>query len=98
MTYDFNKPYVNKSEMHDYLAIDKDVSSKYGALVKASLLSNREYQHRYDRLHNSQKMKTPPLSGRIFQGYLVVRNLDCKNEYETWIPDHAFEEIYRKNK
>lgn len=95
--YDFNKPYTKKSDLSVFTASDKETSKRYGSHVKALFLSNREYQHRYDKLHKQHKMKRPPLSGRIFGGYLVVRNLNSKNEYETWIPDYAFEEIYIKS-
>jgi hypothetical protein len=39
-------------------------------------------------------MKPEPSHSRIFPGYLVVRKIDTKSEYETWMPDHVFEEIY----
>ncbi len=96
MGYDYSKQYMDKFAMDEYRAIDTDVKKRYGNVVRAIPLSNREFQHRYDKLSNSRKMKPPPSSGRIFAGYLVVRNIGSKNEYETWIPDHAFEEIYEK--
>ena len=81
--------------MDKYIATDGDVSKRYGR-IRAIPISNCEYQHRYDKLSESRKMKPPPLSGRIFAGYLAIRNLDSETEYETWIPDDAFEEIYAK--
>ena len=95
--YDFNKPYTKKSDLSIFIASDKETRKRYGNHVKALFLSNREYQFRYDKFHKQHKMKKPPLSGRIFGGYLVVRNLNTTNEYETWIPDHAFEEIYKES-
>lgn len=95
--YDFNKPYTKKSDLSIFTATDKETRKRYGNSVKALYLSNREYKFRYDKLHKQHKMKKPPLSGRIFGGYLVVRNLNTTNEYETWIPDHAFEEIYKES-
>jgi len=97
MPYDFNKKYSPNSEFDEFIAIENDTAKKFGKTVRAILLSNREYQHRYDKLHIEQKMKNPPLSGRIFQGYIVVRNIGKKSEYETWIPDSTFEEIYSKD-
>lgn len=87
---------MDKHAMDDYVATDAKVRKRYGEVVKAIPVSNREYQHRYDKLKESRQMKAPPLSGRIFPGYLVIRNLSADSEYETWIPDGAFEEIYEK--
>ena len=96
MGYDFSKKYMDKSAMDKYRATDASISKKYGSFVRAISISNREYQHRYDKLSDSREMKPPPSSGRIFLGYLVIRNLGSEKEYETWIPDHAFEEIYER--
>jgi hypothetical protein len=41
-------------------------------------------------------MKKPPSCGRYFSGFLVVRNLGRKNQYETWMPEVVFEELYKK--
>ena len=41
-------------------------------------------------------MKPPPSCGRIFPGYLVVRNLGKSDQYETWMPDHVFDELYER--
>ena len=94
MGYDFTKKFIDKFAMNEYLAKDPEIRRRYGKVVRAIEISNREYQHRYDKLSDTRNMKEPPSSGRIFSGYLVVRNIDTENEYETWIPDHAFEEIY----
>ena len=96
MGYDFSKTYMDKAAMDQYIATDGQVSKRYGRIIRAIPISNREYQHRYDKLSNSREMKPPPLSGRIFPGYLTIRNLDSDSEYETWIPEEAFEEIYTK--
>ena len=96
MGYDYSKKYMDKAAMDEYVAIVANISKRYGKFVRAVPISNREYQHRYDKLNESRDMKEPPSSGRIFSGYLVVRNINSKDEYETWIPDHAFEEIYTK--
>jgi len=57
-------------------------------------LSNIEYKIRFERFNQTSNMKAPPKTGRIFDGYLVIRKLGANDEYETWIPDDAFEEIY----
>lgn len=97
MSYDHNKKYLPNSEFEEFIPTDHDVAKKYGKIVRAMVLSNREYQHRFDKLSTKFKMKEPPLSGRIFRGYIVVRNVGNKSEYETWMPDHVFEEIYSKD-
>ena len=97
MPHDHNKKYLPNSEFEEFISIEHNVTKKYGKIVRAMLLSNREYQHRFDKLNTKYKMKEPPLSGRIFRGYIVVRNVDKKSEYKTWMPDHVFEEIYSKD-
>jgi hypothetical protein len=97
MPHDHNKQYLPNSEFKEFISTENDVAKKYGKIVRAMLLSNREYQHRFDKLNTKYKMKEPPLSGRIFRGYIVVRNIGKKSEYETWMPDHVFEEIYSKD-
>jgi hypothetical protein len=89
---------MDKSAMAKYAATEANTAKKYGRVVRALAISNREYQHRYDKLFETREMKPPPSSGRIFPGYLVVRKLNSPHEYETWIPDHAFEEVYEKLK
>jgi len=79
-----------------YSCTDNEQSKRYGLEVRAMELSNREYQHRFDKFNDSRTMKKPPSSGRIFSGYLVVRNLEKKSQYETWIPVDGFEESYQK--
>ena len=94
-TYDFNRPFADSSTFPFYTAIDGDVASRYGRTVQAMAMSNAEYDIRYKRLPNSNNMKPPPNHTRIFGGYLVVRKLDTPDQYETWMPDHAFEDVYR---
>lgn len=95
MGYDYSKKYMDKWAMDSFAALDMETAGRYGKLVQAVYISNREYQHRYDKLKDSRTMKPPPLSGRIFPGYLVIRKLGTKQEYETWIPDEAFQEMYK---
>lgn len=96
MSFDHSRKMMDKHAMEKFIATSSEIAKKYGKVVRAVSVSNREYQHRFDTLSKSRNMKPPPSSGRIFPGYLVVRNLDTSEEYETWIPDHAFEEIYQK--
>ena len=93
--FDFERPFVEASTLPLYVAIDREVAQRYGHLVHASELSNAEYDRRYKRLCNANQMKPPPSHGRIFGGFLVVRKLGTSEQYETWMPDHAFEESYR---
>ena len=85
---------MDKHAMDRYQAVNADIANKYGRIVRAIEISNREYRHRCDKLKSSRRMREPPSSERIFSGYLVVRNPDSGCEYETWIPDHGFDEIY----
>ena len=93
--YDFNKPFADSSSLPFYTAIDGEVASRYGKTVRAMEMSNADCDTRYKRLSNSNNMKPPPSHGRIFGGYLVIRKLGTPDQYETWMPDHAFEDIYR---
>ncbi|APW37161.1 hypothetical protein RD110_08080 [Rhodoferax koreense] len=93
--FDFNKCYLDQAEMAVFDAIDGGAASKFGRQVRAVELSNAEYDRRYRRMAQSRNMKAPPSHLRIFPGYLVVRRLDCPDQYETWMPEGAFNECYR---
>ena len=42
-------------------------------------------------------MKPPPGSQiHIMPGYLVVRKLGTPDQYETWMPDQVFKELYER--
>lgn len=92
--YNYDRPYIRHEAMSLYTAIDVEEATKYGKTVRATELSNIEYKHRFDRMSTENNMKPPPRTGRIFGGYLVVRKLGTKAQYETWMPPDAFEEIY----
>lgn len=92
--YDFNRPFVSTAALPEYEATDPEVARRYGRKVRATDMSNSEYGTRYGRLAKANNMKPPPSHGRIFAGYLVVRRLGTPEQYETWIPGHAFEDIY----
>lgn len=95
--YDFERPIKADNSLILYVAVDVEVAKSYGKYVKATDLTNSEYDVRFNKLRHKNKMKPPPSCGRIFPGYLVIRNLDTPSQYETWIPDHVFEDIYKKH-
>ena len=92
--YDFNRPFVDQADMATFKARDRATANQFGPLVKAYELSNSEYGQRYQRLHGPNNMNQPPSHGRIFSGYVVVRKLGTPSQYETWMPDHVFDELY----
>lgn len=92
--YDYERPYIAQSAMKSYVATDAETASEFGPSVKATELSNVEYKSRFSRLARENNMKPPPSCGRIFMGFLVVRRVGTKQQYETWMPDHVFEELY----
>lgn len=92
--YDFQRPFISQSSMSLFRAKDREDARRYGGYVKACELSNVEYKIRFTKLNPQQTMKPPPSCGRIFSGYLVIRNLDTQAQYETWMPCHVFDELY----
>jgi hypothetical protein len=80
-----------------FYAIRANDARRYGREIRALAISNREYQDRFNRLGKSNKMKPPPGSHiHIMPGYLVVRKVGTSDQYETWMPDHVFEELYEQ--
>jgi hypothetical protein len=97
MPHDFTRPFISVAEMESYTAIQNEIAVRYGRVVKAILISNREYSHRHAKLSSQHKMMPPPGSVmKIYPGYLVVRKFGTSEQYETWIPDHAFDEMYER--
>lgn len=94
--YDYDRPFIAHAKLQTYIAIEPSEAKKYGGTVKATELSNIEYKTRFAHLARENNMKAPPSCGRIFMGYLVVRKMGSSEQYETWMPDHVFEEIYRE--
>ncbi len=89
------RPFVSVEDMAVYSARDRDTAKKYGPIVKAAEISNRDYGYRYSKFSSSRTMQAPPSSHiHIHLGYLVVRKLGTPNQYETWMPDRVFEELY----
>ena len=41
------RPFVTLEQMADYSALDNDTARKYGRVVKAAEISNRDYGYRY---------------------------------------------------
>ena len=93
--YDYDRPFISQEALHQYTAVDATAAARYGKTVKAVQLSNVEYKVRFGRYGLQNNMKPPPSCGRIFGGYLVVRNLGTPQQYETWMPGEMFEEFYR---
>lgn len=91
----FEDHLIGQESFSEFMALDDEVAAKYGRLVKAHPMTNRAYGRRHLALAQQNNMKPPPSSGRIFMGYVVIRSLGRKGQYETWIPDHAFEDIYK---
>jgi hypothetical protein len=94
--YNFDRPFTDASTFFMYRAVDRDVAIQYGPTVRALEMSNSEYAARYGRFGKKNNMKPPPSHLRIFGGYVVVRKMGRPEQYETWIPDHVFEEIYSR--
>ncbi|MDD2690321.1 MAG: hypothetical protein PHX69_00885 [Simplicispira sp.] len=93
------RPFVSLEKMVSYSALNKEMAKKYGLTVKAVEISNRDYGYRYQKFSSSQKMQPPPSSHRhICLGYLVVRKCGTPEQYETWMPNHVFEELYEISK
>ena len=82
---DYDRPFVGAENLSEYIAVDKT----RGPPLRLGDI-------RLERMRNDRRMKPPPSSLRILPGYLTVRKLGTPSEYETWIPDHTFEEIYRR--
>lgn len=96
--YSSDRPFTPQEQMALFDAIDRDASRRFGPKVKAAGISNVDYKIRFSKLSSSQSMNPPPSCGRIFAGYVVVRKLGTPDQYETWMPDHVFEDLYRSCK
>jgi len=92
--YDYDRPFVSQKALREYTAVNAIAAARYGKTVKATQLSNIEYKTRFSRLGRENNMKPPPRCGRVFSGYLVVRKLGTPLQYETWMPEDVFEELY----
>lgn len=98
MEHDFDRPFRDQSSMQTFRATNKQDARRFGPIVKAMTITNREYSHRYSRLAKQNNMKDPPSSAtHIMVGHLVVRRLGTDRQYETWMPSDVFEEIYEEH-
>jgi len=91
--HDFNRPYIDQATLPRFRAMGR-TAQRYGAFVRAAPMSNVDYKLRFHRFGSEKNMMPPPSTGRIFLGYLVIRKIDTPDQYETWMPDHGFEEDY----
>jgi len=91
----FEDHLIGQESFSAFEALDDEVAAKCGRLVKALPMTNRAYGRRHLELAQQNNMKPPPRSARIFPGYVVIRNLGRKGQYETWMPDEAFEHTYK---
>ncbi|WP_020161261.1 hypothetical protein [Methylobacter marinus] len=89
------RPFVTDADMTPYLACDRKTGTLYGKKVLAVQIANIDYKIRFNKSASSRKMQPPPSCGRIFLGYLVIRKLGTPLEYETWMPEDVFEDLYR---
>jgi hypothetical protein len=89
------RPFVSLEQMGSYSARDRITAQKYGLIVKAAEISNRDYGYRYTKYSSSRAMQPPPSSHiHIYLGFLVVRKLGTLKQYETWMPSEVFDELY----
>lgn len=89
------RPFVSLEQMGSYSARDRETARKYGSVVKAAEITNRDYGYRYNKFSSTRAMKPPPSSHiHIYLGYLVVRKLGTPAQYETWMPEFVFDELY----
>lgn len=89
------RPFVSIEQMGTYAARDPDIAAKYGHIVKAAEISNRDYGYRYSKFKDERNMRPPPSAHmHIVLGYLVVRKFGAPDQYETWMPDHVFDDLY----
>lgn len=91
----FEDHLLGQERFSEFEALQDDVAAEYGRVVRASPMTNRAYGRRHQSLAKQNNMKPAPRSARIFPGYVVVRNLGRKGQYETWMPDHVFDELYK---
>jgi len=96
--HDFDRPYIDHAAMQRHEAIDATTADAYGRFVLSAALSNLEYELRFQRLHGTRTMKAPPNAKRVLPGQLVVRHPGQPEQYETWMPEHVFADLYRPAK
>jgi len=93
--YDFERPYIDPASMQRFEARDDTTADAYGRIVLAVELSNMDYQLRFQRLNGTRTMKAPPVAKHVLPGHLVVRHPGQPRQYETWMPEHVFADLYK---
>lgn len=81
-----------------FVAINVDALLDHGQHVRAIELSNVDYKIRFDRLGIRNNMNAPPDCQNFTSGYLLIGKPGARNQFEDWLPDHEFENIYKKVK
>jgi hypothetical protein len=97
--YEYHRPFTNQKSTETFVAfvaIDVDTRLDYGQYVRATELSNVEYKNRFERLESRNNMKAPPGCEYVSSGYLVIGKPGTRKQFEDWIPDHEFDELYEK--
>ena len=95
MDHDFERCFGDVTSMSAFTAVREVDARRYGKTVRALAITNREYLQRFNRLGGRNNMKPPPGSHiHIMPGYLVVRRVGTSGQYETWMPEDVFEELY----
>ncbi len=93
-SFDFDRPFIDAATLPLYRALDAETASRYGAFAKAIPMANFEYTARHARFSRTASMRPPPNSARKFPGFLVVRKIGRRDEYETWMPEAVFSDLY----
>lgn len=99
--YEHHKPFTRLKSTRTFMsfvAIDVDAIPDYGQHVRATELSNVDYTIRFDRFESRNSMNAPPDCKNFTSGYLVIGKPGTRNQFEDWLPDHVFEQIYKKVK
>jgi hypothetical protein len=97
--YEYHRPFTNQKSTQAFaafVAIDVDTKLDYGQHVRATEFSNLEYKMRFERLESRNNMKAPPGCENISSGYLVIGKPGTRKQFEDWMPDHKFDELYEK--
>jgi hypothetical protein len=97
--YEYHRQCANQKSTQTFVAfvaIDVDTKLDYGQHVSATEFSNLEYKIRFERLESRNNMKAPPGCEIISSGYLVIGKPGTRKQFEVWIPDHVFDELYEK--
>jgi hypothetical protein len=98
-TYEKYRPFTSQNSIETFVAfvaIEVDTILDWGQHIRATEFSNVDYKIRFERLESRNNMKAPPRCDIVSSGYLVVGNPGAREQFEDWIPDHEFDELYEK--